>query len=513
MSPIPAFLPGFGAGSILLTSKPFLSSRRLRAPSRTPPLAHRPVLLMARSGFDYREAESKSAAAAEEAFNPTPATSGQTFDSGRASSISRQLEFWFSPSNLKRDWFLRRQMDPDGWLDPSLFLKFSKLKTLNVSLPELIAACGQSDALEISAPPTDGSGFGDNLGQTRVRSARRASEREADLDAESERSIVVTGFDDSLVVDDLRTLFSAYGEVNYSHLAKNVPDHAPAHAIVSYGSTEAAMDAVRRFTAGKPDGAPEEMVIVSKVLWDAQFGRRKSRSVVLELAGLASDLEWREVWDDITRCFRSMDIQIVYFLFKNGESVCHVTVSDQEVADIVLEDLCDDGVMSVCGSSVVVRPLVDEGELDDYWQTASMQILERKRRKENYAMAKGTDSSGPNSRGQDNYNPVGVIVYVEGLGGDVGWQDLMSALRKLGNVVFLNYRNGSEDCHVRFIDADTAAHVVDQLSGDDPVMLADAVVTASVLEGDEEEEYWRRAAAERKRRKTKRAGYASTRQD
>lgn len=512
MSPVPAFLPGFGAGSILLTSKPFLSSRRLRAPSRTPPLARRP-LLVARGGFDYREAESKSAAAAEDAFNPTPATTGQTFDSGRAASISRQLEFWFSPNNLKRDWFLRRQMDPDGWLDPSLFLKFSKLKTLNVSLSELIAACGLSDALEISAPPTDGSGFGDNLGQTRVRSARRASEREADLDAESERSIVVTGFDDALVViDDLRTLFSAYGEVLYSHLAKSGLDRAPAHAIISYGTTEAAMEAVRRFCAGKPDGAPEEMEIVSKVLWDAQSGRRKSKSVVLELAGLASDLEWREVWDDITNCFRALDVQIVYFLFKNGETVCHVTVSDQDVADIVLEDLCDDGVMSVCGSSVVVRPLVDEEELDDYWRTASMQILERKRRKEHYAMSRGTDSSSPNSRGgQDNYNPAGVIVYVDGLGSDVGWQDLMSALRKLGNVVFLNYRNGSEDCHVRFVDADTAADVVDQLSGDDPATIVDAVVTATVLEGEEEEEYWRRASAERKRRKAKR--YADSRQD
>lgn len=486
MAPATAFLPVLGTTSFLHASTPVLA-RRLRAPSLASPPRRRAILL---ASADVSAAGVKMTVAATPADATADATAdadaSDTPEKARVARIARQVDFWFSPRNLKRDWYLRRQMDVDGWVDAAVFLTFTKLKDLDVTLPELVAACHASTVVEV-LPTAEG--------EVRVRRDPSAVVGLAELSAEAERSIIVTGLGE-LDMDGVRRLFSVYGDMTYSYLAKNVPKEVPVHAILSYGRTETAMEAVERFNAGKPDGAPEEMEIISKVLWDAQSGMKKS--VVLELSGLGPDLVWRDVWDEISRAFAPSDLEMIYLLFENGETVCHVTVTDQEAADVVLRDLCVDGVLPICGSSAAVRPLVDGEELQEYWHTASMQMLERKKKKENYAMSRSGDRPGPNFRGVQFSNPAGVIVRVEGLGEDMDWQDLMGALEDFGKVVFLNFKKGSDNCHARFQDADIAASVVAQLTGDDPVTLAGAVVTACVLQGDEEDEYWNRVAARKR---------------
>lgn len=499
-----AFAPGLGSVQFRKSRARFSPSRSEDArpfqPRAAAPRTPARAVTMARSSFDYESAEIKAGAAAE----ATTAADGDLVstawtpagtDVAKAANVRKQMEFWFSPSNLKRDWFLRRQMDDDGWLDPAIFLKFNRLKQLNVSLPEVIDACKGSDKLEVSAPPADGSSFGDNLGQTRVRRSVELPAVSDELEAEAERSIVVEGVPADMWTTQLRQLFSRYGEVTYSWISKPTVKDPAKYCIISFKDTRTAVEALESFESDRPEAAPPEVTVKSKVFWDAIQSRQRNKSVVIRLSGLEGDMEWREVWDDITQSVREENLQLVYFLYKNGDPNCYITVADEAAADVFLNTVCNDSLMNVCGIYVKPHVLSTDAELDAYWEMAAFQILERKKRKERIARAQSSPSGGGDTPG----NPEGVIVKIWDLP-VVGWQELMAAVKELGDVVFLSFQKEAEFCFVRFVDADVAAQAVELLTGPKRQMLLDSEVDASVLEGEEEEEYWKRAQERRRKR-------------
>lgn len=52
--------------------------------------------------------------------------------------ILHQVEFYFSPDNLAKDVFLRRQMDSDGWVKVSVIAKFNRVKSLSSDIQEIL---------------------------------------------------------------------------------------------------------------------------------------------------------------------------------------------------------------------------------------------------------------------------------------------------------------------------------------------------------------------------------------
>jgi RNA binding motif len=231
--------------------------------------------------------------------------------------------------------------------------------------------------------------------------------------------------------------------------------------------------------------------------------RERNHSVVVELAGLASSVTWREVWNEITDLLRPLDLAIVYFLYKNGDHCAYITLADDQAAQSFLAFLFSDPRV-IAGCEVSPRILEDKDDLESYWQKASLHMLERKKKQERYVRL---NEQGAN--GQLNVPPRGVVISVDGIPPGTGWRRLMSELRNLGSVVFLNYPSDSSSCFVRLKDSETAESVVEQLSEPEPAMLLGTVVTAAVLEGEEETQYWRLAAAERRRKKADKQGHGN----
>lgn len=64
-------------------------------------------------------------------------------------SIKRQIEYYFSEENLNRDFFLRRKMDPEGYLPVTLIASFNRVIALSADLALIIAAVKESDKLEV----------------------------------------------------------------------------------------------------------------------------------------------------------------------------------------------------------------------------------------------------------------------------------------------------------------------------------------------------------------------------
>jgi La domain/RNA binding motif len=456
------------------------------------------------------EALNGDADAAQATYSPGPPG-----ESEKDGVVRKQMEFWFSPSNMRRDWYLRRQMDADGWLDPAIFLRFNRMKQLNASLPEVVEACKGSSLLEVSAPDETVS-FGDSVGQSRVRRRVDISSHSEDAVTESEHSLIAENIPEGSSTDSVTKLFLAYGEVTYVWVSKPSAKDTVPYAIVSFRSIEAACAALDAFHANPPPsdniGA---MTVKTKVLWDALLSRRRASAVVVRISGLEGTIMWRDLWNELTSIMLSHSITMIYFLYKNGDDSCYITLPDQDSVDIALNTAFVTSP-TLCGCDVKLHVLTDEAEQLAYWEIASRHQLERKMRRKRHMYAQsdrqsaGTNGDESSSRSHSySYKspaeskgpPRGVIVRVEGLPSTCGWRRLMSELNELGNVVFLNYKNEEESCFVRFVDAATSQRVVEKLSGDGPVMLLGSGVTASIVSGVEEDAYWERAAANRQRKK------------
>lgn len=63
--------------------------------------------------------------------------------------IKKQIEYYFSEENLNRDFYLRRKMDPEGFLPVTLIASFHRVQALTADLNIIITAIQESDKLEL----------------------------------------------------------------------------------------------------------------------------------------------------------------------------------------------------------------------------------------------------------------------------------------------------------------------------------------------------------------------------
>ena len=57
-------------------------------------------------------------------------------------------EYYFSPENLQKDFFIRRNMDADGYLPVSLIASFRRVQALTTDITFIVQAVENSDVVE-----------------------------------------------------------------------------------------------------------------------------------------------------------------------------------------------------------------------------------------------------------------------------------------------------------------------------------------------------------------------------
>lgn len=67
----------------------------------------------------------------------------------RSEKVEKQLQFWLSVPNLKRDWYLRSKMNKEGWIRADLFLKFNTVKGLGLNIDEVLEAGTKLNDVEV----------------------------------------------------------------------------------------------------------------------------------------------------------------------------------------------------------------------------------------------------------------------------------------------------------------------------------------------------------------------------
>lgn len=63
--------------------------------------------------------------------------------------IKAQIEYYFSPENLQKDFYLRRKMDADGYLPVDLIASFNRVQALTSDINFVVEAVQDSDVVEI----------------------------------------------------------------------------------------------------------------------------------------------------------------------------------------------------------------------------------------------------------------------------------------------------------------------------------------------------------------------------
>jgi lupus La protein len=150
-------------------------------------------------------------------------------------AIKRQIEFYFSDSNYRRDTFLRAaaESDPDGFVPISTLLTFNKLKQLTNDQQLIVESLKDSDIVLVSE---DGTKI-KKLGELPIS------------DTSAARTLYVKGYpvDDSEVnIEKVTEQFSVYGKILLVKL-RRVPDtkELKGSCFIEYETEESVKTAVR----------------------------------------------------------------------------------------------------------------------------------------------------------------------------------------------------------------------------------------------------------------------------
>ncbi|KAI0567008.1 RNA binding motif [Gracilaria domingensis] len=416
----------------------------------------------------------------------------------RLASVQTQLEFWFSAVNLRRDWYLRRQMDQEGWLDPSVFMHFNRIKQIHATIRDIIDAAERSSQLEVSSP---NSSFGDLEAQTRIR-------RNPDLpdvwqwdDDEAGRSFMLVNIPSDSTIDTVAAVFERLAVPSYVKVFRS--EGVAEKALVCFADAETAEHVLSNFAAlanhasreltlrtrKSPDGSlPRYAVIGDTDTPVRTLVRTPSTPLhILHVSELPPHITWKHLREAVSQAVaRVSSIQIRYLLYEIGDEKCYVTLSDEDESRFVIDALCDSGI-EVEGKLASVRLLESETDIQEYWNLS-------------YALQQRRKSFKTDAKQSPGSRPKGVILKVEGLDQSLSWKKLMREVSKLAPVIYLSLSQEDQSVYIRFKSAADAESVSESLN-EQP--LFGSKVRAMVLEGEEEQLYWEAAS---KRQKEKENG-------
>ncbi|CAJ0579162.1 unnamed protein product, partial [Mesorhabditis spiculigera] len=71
-------------------------------------------------------------------------------EQGLKEAVRKQIEYYFSPDNLQKDFFLRRKMSPEGYLPIALIASFPRVRSLTEDIAIIVEALRISDKIELN---------------------------------------------------------------------------------------------------------------------------------------------------------------------------------------------------------------------------------------------------------------------------------------------------------------------------------------------------------------------------